>query len=111
MLALLQRFAALDDVANTPAALSAVESAFSDPQMDPRFNIIVRTVLEDVEGAMQVALKLADSGAFFEMDFLFMPELRSLREHDDFLLLMEKLGVRSYWEESNCRWRGDKVNC
>jgi hypothetical protein len=79
--------------------------------MDPRFNIIARTLLNDVDGAMQVSLALADSGAFFEMDFLFMPELRPLREHDDFLLLMDKLGVQQYWDESGCRWRNDKVSC
>ncbi len=104
-------FAAIEDPSKTEAALSAIDAAFADPQMDPRFNIIARTLLNDVDGAMQVSLALADSGAFFEMDFLFMPELRPLREHDDFLLLMDKLGVQQYWDESGCRWRNDKVSC
>ena len=104
-------FAAINDPTKTAAALAAVDAAFSDPRMDPRFNVIVRAVLGDTDGAMQVALGLADSGAFFEMDFLFMPELRSLRQHDGFLTLMEKLGVQRYWVESDCRWRNDRVSC
>jgi tetratricopeptide (TPR) repeat protein len=104
-------FAALEDPANTAAALSAIESAFSDPQMDPRFNIIVRSVLGDTDGAMQVAHALADSGAFFEMDFMFMPELRAFREHGDFLSLMEKFGIRRYWDANNCTWQDDKLSC
>jgi len=104
-------FAAIQDPSKQSAALSAIDTAIADSQMDPRFNIVARTVLGDIDGAMRVAQDLADSGANFQMDFLFMPELRPLREHDDFLLLMDKLGVQQYWDESGCRWRNDKVNC
>jgi len=104
-------FAAIEDPSKTSAALSAIDAAFSTPRMDSRFNIMARTILNDIDGAMQVAQGLADSGAIFEMDFLFMPELRPLREHEDFRLLMDKLGVQKYWDESGCRWRNDKVSC
>jgi DNA-binding winged helix-turn-helix (wHTH) protein/TolB-like protein/Tfp pilus assembly protein PilF len=104
-------FAALEDPSATEAALSAIETAFSDPQMDPRFNIIVRAVLGDTDGAMRVAHELADSGAFFEMDFLFMPELRPFRAHENFLPLIEKFGIRRYWDENNCTWQDDTLSC
>ena len=104
-------FAAIEDPSMTETALAAVDAAFSDPHMDPRFNIITRTVLGDVDGAMQVALSLAESDSFFEMDFLFMPEFRPFRQHDEFLLLMDKLGVQEYWDENGCSWDDDKVSC
>ena len=104
-------FAAIEDPSKQSAALAAIENASGDPQMDPRFNIIGRTILGDTDGAMQAALLLADSDGFFEMDFLFMPELRPLREHADFLLLMDKLGIQHYWNASGCLWRNDKVSC
>jgi DNA-binding winged helix-turn-helix (wHTH) protein/TolB-like protein len=104
-------FAALQDPSQTEAALGAIDVAFSEPQMDPRFNVMARTVLNDIDGAMRVAQELADSDAIFEMDFLFMPELRPLREHADFLLLMEKLGVQRYWDENNCSWQDDQLSC
>lgn len=92
-------------------ALAAIEEAFSDPALDPRFNIVARTLIGDTEGAMQEAVLLADSDGFFEMDFLFLEELRPLRQGPDFLLVMEKLGVRDYWEENGCSWQRDKVSC
>ena len=93
------------------AALNAIELAFADPQMDPRFNIIARTVLGDIDGATQVALQLADLERSFETDFLFMPEFRRFRQHRDFLPLMDKLGVQKYWDDNQCVWRGDEINC
>jgi tetratricopeptide (TPR) repeat protein len=104
-------FAAIEDESKTEAALSAIDAAFTGPHMDPRFNIMARTVLNDIDGAMRVAQEMADSGAIFEMDFLFMPELRQLREHADFLLLMDKLGVQRYWDENNCTWQDDELSC
>ena len=104
-------FAAIQDPSMKDAALSAIESAFSDPQMDPRFNIIARTMLGDIDDAIQIALELADSERSFETDFLFMPEFRRFRQHRDFLPLMDKLGVQKYWDDNQCVWGGDEIHC
>ncbi len=104
-------FAGLEDSSMKDAALTAIDAAFSDPQMDPRINVIVRTKLGDVDGAMGVAMSLADSEVFFEMDFLFTPELLPLRQHTRFPGLMKKLGIQSYWDELGCVWLNDSVSC
>jgi DNA-binding winged helix-turn-helix (wHTH) protein/TolB-like protein/Tfp pilus assembly protein PilF len=104
-------FAALEDPAITGTALTAVDTAFRDPQLDPRLNIISRTMLGDIDGAIEVALSLANNDDFFEMEFLFIPELRPLRLHPEFLGLIEKLGIQSYWNAKQCTWQEDAVSC
>jgi hypothetical protein len=68
-------------------------------------------VLGDIDGAIEVAMSLADEDEYSENDFLFMPELSPLRLHPEFLGLMEQLGIQSYWNEKRCTWRGDAVSC
>jgi hypothetical protein len=104
-------FDALKDPSKTPIALAAIEEAFGDPAMDSRVNVIVRTLLGDTDGAMNVAMALANSDVFSEVDFLFAPELQPLREHPQFLTLMKKLGVVDYWEANRCVWENDRVHC
>ncbi len=104
-------FAALEDPSMSETALTAIDVAFRDPQMDPRINVIIRTVLGDVDGAMQVATSLADSDVSFEMDFLFTPELQSLRQHAEFPDLMQSLGIQAYWDDKGCVWLDDSVSC
>ena len=104
-------FDALKDPGKTPTALAAIDEAFSNPATDSRINVIVRTVLGDTDGAMNVAMALANSDAFSEVDFLFAPELRPLREHPQFMTLMKKLGVADYWEANRCVWEDDRVHC
>jgi DNA-binding winged helix-turn-helix (wHTH) protein/TolB-like protein/Tfp pilus assembly protein PilF len=104
-------FEALEDPDKIDAALAEIDRAFADPVMDPRINVIIRTVLGDVDGAMDIAMTLAEPGVFHEMDFLFTPELRSLRGHEDFLTLMDRLAVVEYWEANGCVWNNDRVSC
>jgi len=108
---ILSFFAALDDSSLMETALTAIDVAFSDPEMDPRINVIVRTALGDVDGAMQVAMSLASSDVFFEMDFLFTPELLPLRQHPEFPALMQSLGIQSYWDDNGCVWLDDSISC
>jgi len=104
-------FDALEDPSKMPTALAAIDAVFSDPATDSRINVIVRTALGDTDGAMKVAMALANSDAFSEVDFLFAPELRPLREHPQFMTLMKKLGVVDYWEANRCVWEDDQVHC
>jgi DNA-binding winged helix-turn-helix (wHTH) protein/TolB-like protein/tetratricopeptide (TPR) repeat protein len=104
-------FAAVNDPAARGDALAAIEAAFADSRLDPRLEIIARTMLDDEDGAMAVAMALAESGDILEMDVLFMQELRPLRMHADFTTLMDKLGVLDYWNNNGCAWKDDKVRC
>lgn len=103
--------AAIGDPSMREVALTAIEEAFSDPDLDPRFNILARSLIGDTDGAMKVAVSLAGSAGFLEMDFLFLEELQPLRQNPGFLLVMDKLGVQDYWAENGCSWQGDKVSC
>ena len=104
-------FAAMQDSSMRDAALVALDEAFENQQVDPRLVIVARTMLDDVDGAVAVANSLAESGGIFEMEILFLPELRSLRQHPGFPGLMDKLGVQEYWDENNCVWQDDKISC
>ena len=79
--------------------------------MDPRFGIAARTILGDTDGALQMAISSSEVREFAEIDFLFLPELRPLREHPDFSDLITMLGVQAYWDATGCTWQNDLVSC
>ena len=104
-------FAAMRDPSKREAALAAIESVTSAKQLDPRIDVVLRTMFGDVDGAMRIANLLAQPDATFELDVLFLPELLPLRQHPDFLQLMQKLGIQSYWQDNGCVWLDDSVSC
>jgi TolB-like protein/Tfp pilus assembly protein PilF len=104
-------FAAMSDASLRPDALRVIETESREGRLDPRVDLTLRTVLGDLDGAMAVAEALAEPGNYFEMDVLFLPELRPLREHPQFFALMEKLGVKQYWDEKGCIWLDDSISC
>lgn len=104
-------FAAIADDSKRELAFAALDAAAQGEDLDPRLEIAARTLLGDVESAMQVAQVLARPDEFLEFDFLFLPELRPFRQHPGFLDLMRDLGVEDYWDENGCRWTGDNVSC
>jgi len=42
---------------------------------------------------------------------LFTPEFQTLREHREFMPLLERLGVVDYWQETGCSFDGQKATC
>jgi DNA-binding winged helix-turn-helix (wHTH) protein/TolB-like protein/Tfp pilus assembly protein PilF len=104
-------FDAFDDPEKAPTALAAIQRAASDDQLAPQINLTVRTLLGDIDGAMQVTDLLLAEGEAFEMDLLFIPELKALRQHPGFMPLLDKLNVTRYWASKNCVWAGDKLLC
>lgn len=104
-------FEAIADPTRAPTALAAIEEPIASAGLDPRVEITLRTILGDVQGAMDLAFLLAEPEQHFEMDVLFLPELKPLRDHPRFLGLMDKLGVSEYWDERGCTWLNDAVNC
>ena len=104
-------FAAMRDPSRREAALAAIESEGSSGQLDPRIDLVLRTVFGDVDGAMRTANSLAQPDATYELDVLFLPELLQLRQHPGFPQLMQKLGIQSYWQDKGCVWLDDSISC
>jgi DNA-binding winged helix-turn-helix (wHTH) protein/tetratricopeptide (TPR) repeat protein len=104
-------FAALDDAAYRADAQAAVDAAASQDGISRQIEFIVRTVLGDLDGAMNVARLLETEGEVFEMDLLFIPEVEALREHPDFGNLLDALGITDYWRERGCTWTGAGAVC
>lgn len=104
-------FAAIADDSKREVAFAAIDAAAQEDDLDSRLEIAARTMLGDVEGAMRVAQLLARPDEPLEFDILFLPELSPFRQHPGFLDLMRDLGVKSYWDENDCVWMNDRVNC
>jgi DNA-binding winged helix-turn-helix (wHTH) protein/TolB-like protein len=104
-------FAAISESEGFAEAIEALNAASIAATLDPRIEIALRTVLGDIDGAMRVAMAAAAPEQHLEMDMLFLPEMRPLRQHRGFPGLLEKLGVAQYWDEAGCVWLNDTVNC
>jgi DNA-binding winged helix-turn-helix (wHTH) protein/tetratricopeptide (TPR) repeat protein len=79
--------------------------------LGPLIELTARSILGDLDGAMRIAELLEAPGEIFEMDMLFIPELAALRQHPDFMPLLDRLGVTAYWSGMDCTWNGNRVTC
>ncbi len=104
-------FAGFADSRREQAALQALDVASQNGTITPAAEFFARARLGDVDGAMLIARRLEGAGELFEMDLLYIPEIQPLRDHADFMPLLERLGVVEYWQQANCRWDGQKANC
>lgn len=104
-------YAALADLNEKEAALDAIGQVWAEQKIVPEIVMIVRTLLGDLDGAMEIARLLEAEGEAFSTEMLFVPEMAPLRTHPEFLPLLERLGIVAYWDELGCRWDGDRVRC
>ncbi len=106
-------FAAFADraPANIEAALVALEQASDAAELAPTVEIVARTMLGDIDRAIAVARRLEGPGEVFEMDLLYTPELAPLRNHQEFLPLLERLGIVDYWKAAGCTFDGWQASC
>jgi len=104
-------FAAFSDPSLTPSALQVLGQASSEAGLEPEIVVTARTMLGDIDGAMAVARKLEEPGEWFQMDLLYAPELQPLRDHAEFMPLLERLGVVDYWKKVGCTFDGQKATC
>ena len=104
-------FDAFVDPDKSSAALAALNAAAAKQPIAPVIELTVRTMLGDLDGAMRIAERLEEPGEVFQMDMLFIPELKELRRHPDFMPLMDRLGISAYWENKGCTWKDDHVSC
>ena len=104
-------FAGFADLTQAETALDVLDQAWADKTLPPAVVFIARSVLGDVDGAMEIAQLLKGPGEAFEMDLLFIPETEPLRKHPDFMPLMQDLGVVAYWDSLGCVWEVSQVSC
>lgn len=102
---------ALSDPTKSAAALQLLDEVEAARQLPPQVNFVARAMLGDIDGAMRVARRLEIPGEIFEMDLLFIPELKAFRQHPEFMPLLDRLGVTDYWESEGCTWTDDRVVC
>ncbi|MGB5625461.1 MAG: hypothetical protein WBM61_07010, partial [Woeseiaceae bacterium] len=100
-------FDAFSDRSLAASALQALDQA----GLEPEIGVTARTMLGDIDGAMAEARRLEEPGEWFQMDLLFAPEMQPLREHPEFMPLLERLGVVAYWKEAGCIFDGQRANC
>lgn len=93
------------------AGLEALNAVSAVQPVYPIIELTVRAILGDLDGAMRIAEMLEEPGEAFQMDMLFIPELKDLRRHPDFMPLMDRLGITRYWQGKGCVWNGDRVSC
>ncbi len=104
-------FEAFPDRSLRGSALQALDQASSDGTIPRAAEVTARAILGDIDGAMAVARRLEEPGEIFAMDLLFTPEFQALREHPEFMPLLERLGVVDYWQETGCVFDGQKAIC
>lgn len=104
-------FRALGDSAYAADGLAAIDRVWAERQVIPHIVLLARTMLGDVDGAMEIARLAKEPGETFSMEILFIRELAPLRQHADFMPLLEDLGVVDHWHEAGCRWQNDRVDC
>ena len=99
------------DMSKRDAALASIDSAWADQLIIPEIMLIVRSLLGDLDGAMEIAELLEAEGEAFSTELIFIPEIAPLRKHPGFMPLLERLGIVAYWDELGCTWDGDRVHC
>ena len=92
--------------------LAAINAIWEQGLVIPHIVLLVRTLLGDIDGAMEVAGKLDEQpGEYFSMEILFIDEMAPLRAHRDFMPLLERVGVIEHWTNVGCTWDNDRLRC
>ena len=104
-------FVALSGASPPSVGLAIVDEAAAQGKIPEQGEFIVRMLLGDLDGAMSVARLLENTGEVFEMDLLYIPETKPLRDHPEFMELMQSLGITEYWYERGCAWTDAGVDC
>lgn len=104
-------FAALENPELAGAALDKMDASTEAGALPPQVALVAGVLLGDVESAFAVASRLPDEGEIFEMDLLFIPQTKLLREHEGFDALMSRVGLTDYWQQKSCTWQGQSFAC
>ncbi len=106
-----------DDQRLRQIAFATVEQMVED-HAAPYITMILWALFGQADRVMDVAMQLAESGTLYEnesaqVEIFYLNELRLLRDHEQFPMLLKKLGLTHYWASIGCRWSKDqdKVQC
>ncbi|HSG97125.1 MAG TPA: winged helix-turn-helix domain-containing protein [Woeseiaceae bacterium] len=104
-------FSALADPSLAHEGLAAINRAWDDQHVFADAVFVVRTLLGDLDGAIEFARMLEGPGEVFATELLFIPEMAELRQRPEFMPLLERLRITDYWQQAGCQWENDKVQC
>lgn len=108
-------FMAMQDAANRPAAVEAVEQAVASGSISDLHLFGVWVYLEETERAIETALRLTDNRIRFIPEFLFAAETAELRRHPRFAEVVRAIGLDRYWDYFGwpdlCRREADAIVC
>ncbi len=104
-------FAAFENPELASEALATLDESVETGTLPIQVALVGRVLLGDIESAFQVANRLADEGEIFEMDLLFIPQSKPLREYEGFDDLMTAVGLTDYWRQNRCTWQGQSFAC
>ena len=104
-------FGGLADPEMHDAAYDIVTRLSEDEQLLPMAEVSLWVLLGDGDRAMTVAKRLEVDGEIFEAELMFIPQFAVLREHPDFLPLLDAIGLTEYWSDNGCKWNDDRVVC
>ena len=97
-------------------AYQMAEQMTVDDDIAPYVTMIVWALFVEADRVMDIAMQVADSGELYEHDsaqieIMYLDELKLLRDHKDFPMLLRKLGLTDYWDSIGCQWANDRVTC
>ena len=108
-------FMAMQDSANRPAALEAVEQAAAGGSISDLHLFGVWVYVGETERAIDTALRLTEHRVRFIPEFLFAIETAELRRHPRFAEVVRAIGLDRYWDYFGwpdlCRRDGDAIVC
>ncbi|MDJ0918579.1 MAG: winged helix-turn-helix domain-containing protein [Woeseiaceae bacterium] len=104
-------FAAFENPELASEALAQLDESAMSGTLPIQVSLVGRVLLGDIESAFGVASRLADEGEIFEMDLLFIPQFKPLREYEGFDGLMSEVGLTDYWQQKQCTWQGRSFAC
>ena len=93
---------ALKDPARVGDAVHAVRAAIDAKQLRGQYGYGAWVFLKQDELAIDAALDLIRSGADMDVEFLFAPETKFMRQNARFGEIVDELGLEDYWREGNC---------
>ena len=97
-------------------AYLAAEQMMVDDDAAPYIRMIVWALFGEADRVMAISMQVADSGKLYEhesaqIEIIYLDELKLLRDHKDFPMLLKKLGLIDYWASIGCQWANDQVTC
>ena len=91
-------FMAMQDPAQKPAAVEAVEQAVASGNISDLHLFGVWIYLDETERAIDTALRLTEYRILFIPEFLFAVETAALRRHPRFAEVVRAIGLDRYWD-------------